>query len=81
MKAKVDEIVEERGLTDEVREALKSRFSKVHNTTYLGLYLTLEALRDCLGQTKTKLLRRIDELPENVEEAYENILRRCTRKK
>ncbi|KAJ5976903.1 hypothetical protein N7501_000245 [Penicillium viridicatum] len=77
IEAKVSEIVEERGLSEEIRETLKSRLSKIPNTTYLWLHLTLEVLRDCLGQTKTKLLRRLDELPESVEQAYKEILRRC----
>ncbi|KAJ5099482.1 hypothetical protein N7532_006483 [Penicillium argentinense] len=37
----------------------------------------MEVLRDCLGQMESKLLRKIKELPESVEQAYEIILRRC----
>jgi hypothetical protein len=76
MNAKVDEIVKERGLTDEIREALKRRFSETHNTTYLWLHLMLEELRDSLDQTKKKLLQCIDDLPESIENAYESILQR-----
>ncbi|KAJ5827902.1 hypothetical protein N7447_004665 [Penicillium robsamsonii] len=78
--AKVDEIAIERGLTDDVREALKRRLSEGQNRTYLWLHLTLEVLRDCLGQTKSKLLRHIDQLPDSVEQAYDEILRRCSNK-
>lgn len=81
MNTKVDEIVEEKGLTDEIREALKWRSSETQNTTYLWLHLMLEELRDFFDQTKNKLLQRIDKLPESVENAYENILQRCIHNK
>ncbi|KAJ5099483.1 hypothetical protein N7532_006484 [Penicillium argentinense] len=35
MQVKVDETVEERGLSDEIRKALKSQFSETRNTTFL----------------------------------------------
>ncbi|KAJ5376448.1 ankyrin [Penicillium cosmopolitanum] len=76
MEAKVDEIVDRRRLGEEIRTALKQRFFEIPNRTYLWLYLTLDVLRNSLGLTKRKLLRRIDEMPKSVEQAYEEILRR-----
>ncbi|KAJ5160772.1 uncharacterized protein N7482_007776 [Penicillium canariense] len=80
MEAKVDEIAEKRRLSNEIRRALKRRFTEISNRTYLWLHLTLDALKHSLGLTQKKLLRRIDELPESVEQAYEAILERCNRR-
>ncbi|CAG7980422.1 unnamed protein product [Penicillium salamii] len=77
MEAKVDEIVEKRRLSNQIRKGLKRRFAQIPSRTYLWLYLTLDVLKTCLGQTEKKLLRRINELPKNVEQAYEEILQRC----
>ncbi|KAJ5814319.1 uncharacterized protein N7503_001069 [Penicillium pulvis] len=78
MNAEVDHIASENGLSDEIRQVLKSRFSEIKNTTYLWLDLTLKIVRVNLGLTKKKLLKRIDELPQDLEEAYEKILERCS---
>ncbi|KAJ5683416.1 ankyrin [Penicillium macrosclerotiorum] len=77
MEAKVDEIVDKRHLDDEIRTALKDRFSEIPNSTYLWLHITLDSLKSRLGSTKRKLLQQINELPRSVEQAYEDILRRC----
>lgn len=79
MDAKIDDIVTERGLSDEIRDALKHRLSEIENRTYLWLHLMLDVLRDFHGTTKSKLLQEIDQLPESIDEAYEEILGRCNR--
>ncbi|KAJ6095829.1 ankyrin [Penicillium sp. IBT 16267x] len=45
LEAKVNEIVEKRHLDDDIRTALQRRFSETPNTTYLWLYLILNALK------------------------------------
>ena len=79
MKARVDEIADERDLDDDVRFSLHRRLSQIPSGTYLWLHLTLDAARYALGTTKNKLLKVINTLPESVEEAYEKILARCSR--
>jgi hypothetical protein len=79
MNAEVDDIARENDLSDQIREAIKCRFSEIENTTYLWLDLTLKMVRRNLGQTKKKLLKQINELPPDVDAAYEKILERCSR--
>lgn len=77
MNAEVDEIARDNDLSDEIREALKCRFSEIENTTYLWLDLTLQLVSSNADQTKNKLLKLINELPVTVNAAYEKILERC----
>ncbi|KAJ5610606.1 hypothetical protein N7510_007325 [Penicillium lagena] len=79
MDATVDKIVKARRLTNDIGIALKRRLSEVPSTTYLWLHLVLDEIQRYHGGTEKKLLRKINELPETVEDAYEKILERCNK--
>lgn len=78
IKAKVEDIAEELNLSEEVKLSLHKRLSEVPNRTYLWLHLIFDQLKEALGRTKKKLLNVIDKLPKTVEQAYEEMLVRCT---
>jgi hypothetical protein len=80
IKAKVQQIGEELGLSETVQSSLEKRLSEISHRTYLWLRLIWDELRNALSKTEKKLLKVIDELPTTVEEAYEMLLRKCAKK-
>lgn len=77
MKSKIKEIATTLELNEDVESSLHYRLQQIPNRTYLWLHLVLEEVSNSLGRTAKKLRRVLDTLPRTVEEAYENILRRC----
>ncbi|OKO90664.1 hypothetical protein PENSUB_13381 [Penicillium subrubescens] len=59
---------------DECREPDRGRLIQGLELFYK---LTLKLVRNNLGQTKKKLLKQINDLPQDVNTAYERILERC----
>ena len=80
IKAKVQQIGEELGLSETVQSCLEKRLSEISHRTYLWLRLIWDELRNALSKTEKKLLKVIDELPTTVEEAYEMLLGKCVKK-
>ena len=80
IKAKVQQIGEELGLSETVQSSLEKRLSEISHRTYLWLRLIWDELCKALSKTEKKLLKVIDELPTTVEEAYEMLLRKCVKK-
>jgi ankyrin repeat protein len=80
IKAKVQQIGEELGLSETVQSSLEKRLSEISHRTYLWLRLIWDELRNALSKTEKKLLKVIDELPTTVEEAYEMLLQKCAKK-
>jgi ankyrin repeat protein len=80
IKAKVQQIGEELGLSETVQSSLEKRLSEISHRTYLWLRLIWDELRNALSGTERKLLKVIDKLPTTVEEAYEMLLQKCAEK-
>jgi ankyrin repeat protein len=80
IKAEVRQIQDELHLSEEIHASLETRLSAIPHRTYLWLRLILAEIRGCLGKTRKKLLRQIDQLPETVNEAYEMLLAKCAEK-
>ena len=57
---------------DDIKESLKTN----SNRTYLWVRLIFDVLEESLLTTKDALLKSIQELPQNVEEAYDLLLKR-----
>lgn len=70
----ISEISSEVHLQPDVQEMLKIRLKQIQNRTYLWLYLVFQELRKSLKRTVKSFTRIIEEIPESVDEAYENIL-------
>ncbi|KAH7200663.1 hypothetical protein BKA60DRAFT_529043, partial [Fusarium oxysporum] len=65
------------GLLEEVESALLQKLSTVPSRTYLWLHLITKRLQDSLSRMRRDLLKVIEELPETLEQAYEDILKNC----
>jgi ankyrin repeat protein len=67
-----------RRLTDTERRHLLTLVMAVRNRTYLWICLTLDVVERMHGFTRGNVIESLTTLPQTVDEAYENILRRCT---
>jgi len=66
-------------LEEKVRQEMEDELKKVENRTYLWVHLILDVIRNSVGKTQTRSLRRlIHTLPDSVSSAYENILGRAS---
>ena len=72
--ARVLEISEQNGLSQDLQESLKMKLKGMNNRTYLWLYLVIEQIRDSLKHTWKAYNRILETIPSSVEEAYEKIL-------
>jgi len=72
--ARVLEISDQNGLSQDLQESLKTKLKGMNNRTYLWLYLVIEQIRDSLKHTQKAYDRILDTIPSSVEEAYEKIL-------
>jgi hypothetical protein len=72
--ARVLEISNQNGLSQNLQESLKMKLKGMNNRTYLWLYLVIEQIRDSLKHTQKAYDRVLDTIPSSVEEAYEKIL-------
>jgi ankyrin repeat protein len=70
-----------RRLTDTERRHLLTLVMAVRNRTYLWICLTLDVIERMHGFTRGNVIESLTTLPQTVDEAYENIMRRCTDQK
>jgi ankyrin repeat protein len=70
-----------RRLRDKERHHLLKLVMAVHNRTYLWICLTIDVIEKMHGFTRGNVIESLTTLPQTVDEAYENILRRCTDQK
>jgi ankyrin repeat protein len=63
-----------------LQELLRTRLQQIKNRTYLWLYLVFEEIRKSLKRTERKFNSILDNIPESLDEAYENILNKSTDK-
>ena len=80
IKAKVKRIGEDLDLSKTVQSSLQNRLSEIPHRTYLWLKLVEAQIRESAGETETKLLKLIEELPTTVYKAYEKLLEKCSSK-
>ena len=80
VKAKVAQLGEEIPLAGSVQSSLERRLLEIPNRTYLWLKLIWEEIRGALTCKEKKLLKLIEQLPETVEQAYEQLLTKCNKK-
>ncbi|KAL3477744.1 hypothetical protein BJX99DRAFT_257116 [Aspergillus californicus] len=71
---------EELDLSSSIVQSLERNLLQTKHRTYLWLRLILDVLREQLKTTEKHLLQVIQELPETVEEAYEAMLRRISKR-
>lgn len=60
--------------SQETEDSLIQKLTSMANRTYLWLHLMIEIIRKTLESTTARLEKLIEELPRNVNEAYEKIL-------
>ncbi|KOC12912.1 ankyrin repeat-containing protein [Aspergillus flavus AF70] len=76
IKARVETIGARLKLTEEEKSILLKSVTRVPNTTYLWVYLTLNLIENIKDIDKTRILDATSDLPKTVDDAYERILSR-----
>ncbi|QMW33392.1 hypothetical protein G4B84_008823 [Aspergillus flavus NRRL3357] len=76
IKARVETIGARLKLTEEEESILLKSVTRVPNTTYLWVYLTLNLIESIKDIDKTRILDATSDLPKTVDDAYERILSR-----
>ncbi|GMG13698.1 unnamed protein product [Aspergillus oryzae] len=76
IKERVETIGARLKLTEEEKSILLESVTRVPNTTYLWVYLTLNLIESIKDIDKTRILDATSDLPETVDDAYERILSR-----
>jgi len=71
--ARVEAISARLVLAQDERDLLLQRLMRVHNRTYLWVYLTLDLIESDYTD-KSKIIEATSQLPETVDEVYEKIL-------
>jgi hypothetical protein len=78
---RVKDLAQEKGLRDDVKDHLKDRLLKVKNRTYLWVYLVFDFLKEShFKKTRKGVDDSIATLPENINQAYEKILKKSDEK-
>lgn len=65
------------GLNDDAHEIIRAKINTIENRTYLWLSLIFPELADNPGLSIARLRRKLDHIPETVDEAYDKILNRA----
>ncbi|KAL2817926.1 ankyrin repeat-containing domain protein [Aspergillus cavernicola] len=78
IKVKIGILASHFGLKEMIREKVEARMLAMKNRTYLWVSLVIAHLEHSIGQGQKFRTRDLDQLPSNVEEAYEKILDRHT---
>ncbi|KAF3904092.1 hypothetical protein ABW21_db0205360 [Orbilia brochopaga] len=82
IKSRVEDIRIEMQLPDAVAAALETSLFKMTHRTYLYLKLIFDFIKNRVNATTEKRMRGIiEQIPESVDQAYEAILDRITRRK
>jgi nucleoside-triphosphatase THEP1 len=76
---RVDQFAKEKRLTDEIKACLEEQLLKMEHRTYLWVYLVFDYLGKAFNDSKIKrttkgMASEFSKLPENVDQAYEQIL-------
>ncbi|KAJ9376576.1 hypothetical protein DTO063F5_8745 [Paecilomyces variotii] len=66
------------GLEDDAHEMIREKINAVDHRTYLWLSLIFPELAENPGLGVARLRRKLDRIPQTVDEAYEKILNRTT---
>ena len=74
IKYKVDKLAKEQRLSPAVKAHLEKKLLSIEHRTYLWVYLVFEHLEDGFKHTEKGIEAAIDTLPENVSQAYQQIL-------
>jgi ankyrin repeat protein len=75
IRHRVDQFVEKRRLSDEVKTCLQDQLLRMEHRTYLWVYLVFEYLEEHhFKRTVKGLASTFDALPKSVNQAYEQIL-------
>ena len=77
IKHRVKELQEENLLSAKVTDHLEKRLLEIEHRTYLWLHLLFEIIRKDLSGTKSELDKPIDDLPDDIQGAYEVLLQKC----
>ncbi|KAL2830803.1 hypothetical protein BDW59DRAFT_158243 [Aspergillus cavernicola] len=78
IKKRVEDIGRENDLELDDCTYLEEQLTSVNNRTYLWVSLTLDVIENMSGFTKGNIRSAIQNLPQNVDEAYERILDRSS---
>ncbi|KAK6814396.1 hypothetical protein RU639_009430 [Aspergillus parasiticus] len=76
IKARVERIGARLNLTEQEKSILLKSVTRVPNTTYLWVYLTLNLIERLKDIDKTRIIDATSDLPKTVDDAYERILSR-----
>ncbi|PGH01089.1 hypothetical protein GX51_05404, partial [Blastomyces parvus] len=80
IRHRVERLASEKELSDRVKHHLVERLLKIQHRTYLWVYLVFDYLRaEDFKRTPKGVDSTIDTLPENVNQAYEQILNKSNR--
>ncbi|ERS98990.1 hypothetical protein HMPREF1624_04185 [Sporothrix schenckii ATCC 58251] len=71
---RVEQLAKKKQLSHDVKSALETRLLSVEHRTYLWLYLAFDSLEVGFKRTSRGVVAALQELPESVNQAYEQIL-------
>jgi ankyrin repeat protein len=78
--ARVSAISRELDLQADAQLILERKLLSITHRTYLWLHLVVEEVRSSLKRTPDRISEIIDSIPEKVEDAYENLLNKSSKK-
>ena len=78
--ARVSDISRELDLQADAQLILERKLLSITHRTYLWLHLVVEEVRSSLKRTPDRIREIIDSIPEKVEDAYENLLNKSSKK-
>ncbi|EXJ82734.1 hypothetical protein A1O3_06549 [Capronia epimyces CBS 606.96] len=81
IRKRVEELAKEATLEYRTKERLEVKLRQMENRTYLWLHLAIEDIRETLQHTLRPEQASFESLPSSVEDAYEKILSRVSKKK
>ncbi|KAF7182640.1 hypothetical protein CNMCM7691_002301 [Aspergillus felis] len=80
IKKRVEDISKQNDLRPDECSYLQQQLTSVRNRTYLWVSLTLDVIENMSGFTKGNIRQTVQNLPQNVDEAYNRILNRTSEK-